>query len=645
MTREQAREYINSRLPYELTKAAKTVNGADTYICPICSNGSGEDGDGICTLNGKHYKCFRCDFYGDYLDMLKELNGTTRETDIFTMYSLKIDYQPVEVVVDKIEDDNFTKDFIEKKHLDINYTQYYENCNTQADQTDYFSKRGISKETVDRSKSGFDSVWKHPNTPNAPETERVIIPVSKSSYVARATDPNNSYKIQKVGASCLYNVKALQCKSAPYIFIVEGEFDALSVIEAGGQAVGLGSTSNVNKLIQAVSENPPTATLVLALDNDEAGQKAQAVLKERLETLNIKFIESNISGAFSDPNEALINDRDGFIKRIKDPANHGDKKIEYAKSYSVSGGLDDFMRAVSAPTAKAIPTGFGILDKALDGGFYEGLYILGAVSGIGKTSICLQIADQVAECDRDVIIFSLEMSKYTLISKSLSRLTFIEDNKKDPKGFFHARTSRQISIGAFYNDTEKSLIENALSNYRKSSQHLYIYDSMSGIGAAKIQQVVNEHIDLTGSRPLVIVDYLQILTPNEPAAGTKQNIDNAVLELKQMSMKHKIPVLAVSSFNRDNYLNPVSMVSFKESGAIEYSSDVLLGLQFKGMNELHQNKSGDTMKIIADWQCAECRELELKIIKNRNGASGGSVLIQYYPMFNYFNEKGGVNND
>ena len=46
-----------------------------------------------------------------------------------------------------------------------------------------------------------------------------------------------------------------------------------------------------------------------------------------------------------------------------------------------------------------------------------------------------------------------------------------------------------------------------------------------------------------------------------------------------------MPVLGISSFNRDNYNNPVGMQSFKESGAIEYSSDVLIGLQFKGVGE------------------------------------------------------------
>ena len=162
--------------------------------------------------------------------------------------------------------------------------------------------------------------------------------------------------------------------------------------------------------------------------------------------------------------------------------------------------------------------------------------------------------------------------------------------------------------------------------------------SYNSIGTAKIRQVVDEHIKATGNKPLVIVDYLQILAPNVTAASAKQTIDTAVVELKQIATQHKIPVLAISSFNRDNYSSPVSMTSFKESGAIEYSSDLLFGLQFKGMDELSQTK--DPMRAVEEWRKADTRELQLKILKNRNGASGDSVYFSYYPKYNLFQEMG-----
>ena len=62
-------------------------------------------------------------------------------------------------------------------------------------------------------------------------------------------------------------------------------------------------------------------------------------------------------------------------------------------------------------------------------------------------------------------------------------------------------------------------------------------------------------------------------------------MDKAVLELKRISRDFKLPVIAVSSLNRMSYGQRISMEAFKESGAIEYSSDVLIGLQLRGAGE------------------------------------------------------------
>lgn len=54
----------------------------------------------------------------------------------------------------------------------------------------------------------------------------------------------------------------------------------------------------------------------------------------------------------------------------------------------------------------AIPTGFKKLDENLGGGLFEGLYVVGAVSSLGKTTLVMQIADQIAQGEQDVLIFS-----------------------------------------------------------------------------------------------------------------------------------------------------------------------------------------------------------------------------------------------
>ena len=101
--------------------------------------------------------------------------------------------------------------------------------------------------------------------------------------------------------------------------------------------------------------------------------------------------------------------------------------------------------------------------------------------------------------------------------------------------------------------------------------------------------------------------------------------------LKQIAEKYDVPVLAISSFNRDNYTKPVCMQSFKESGGVEYSSDVLIGLQFAGI--------GDQGFDIDAAKKENPRSIEAVILKNRFGECGGKIAFEYNAACNCFREK------
>ena len=114
-----------------------------------------------------------------------------------------------------------------------------------------------------------------------------------------------------------------------------------------------------------------------------------------------------------------------------------------------------------------------------------------------------------------------------------------------------------------------------------------------------------------------MVDYLQIISPCDPRATDKQNVDRTVVELKRLSRDLKSPVLAISSFNRDAYNKQASMASAKESGAIEYGCDVLLALQPKAITggdyneqtekrktETAERVTGSTITIILNLICS-----------------------------------------
>lgn len=523
------------------------------------------------------------------------------------------------------------------------YSQFFSWANGNLSMTDYH--RGISLDTLNRFCVGFVPNWRHPKAPDSvPTSPRLIIPTSKHSYIARdtrgnLTDVQKKFSKMKTGNVHIFNLSALWNADKP-IFIVEGEIDAMSICDVGGEAVGIGSTSMIGKLIETLrnAQQRPAQPLIIALDNDKAGQEATAKLSEELDKLDISFFVYNIAEPYKDANKALNADRDTLTDKVEEIQNDPEEAIRMAQEAeymqtSVLSHVDEFQNGIKESVNTIyIPTEFPLFDKLLDGGLYEGLYFIGAISSLGKTTFAMQMCDQIAESGYDVIIFSLEMARSELMAKSISRLTFLDviQSGSDTR---NAKTARGITTGsryAKYSQTEKELIQRSITAYKCFAGNVFIHEGIGDIGTEQVRATVEKHISITGRKPVILIDYLQILAPADVRATDKQNTDKAVIELKRISRDFKIPVIGISSFNRDNYSRTVNMASFKESGAIEYSSDVLIGLQLKGAGK----KNFDAIR----EKAKNPREIELIILKNRNGVVGKKILYNYYPMFNYFEE-------
>lgn len=654
MDRQTATEALKERLTEyveSITDHSRKGN-KKAYVCPLCGSGTGRNATGAFTItpDGKSWKCFSCDKGGDTLDLIGYVEGiddyNSKLTRAGELFNMTIDAPAREYQnQDKTAQNTDTYNSIHTP-TNGNYLEFYKQANDNIQATDYPEKRGLSKAILNHFNIGYVENWKHPNAPeNVAGSPRLIIPVTQTSYLARDTRENipdyqKQYAKTKVGGSGIFNGIAFTQNADQPIFIVEGEIDALSIMEVGGVAVGLGSTSNAKKLIEILEGKKLERPLILALDNDSGGRKAQAELEKLLQAQKTPYTIAVLADQDAkDPNEMLVKNREAFKVRVEEAIrNAKDDKEKYLET-SIDNYIQDFLNGIAdSVNTPYIPTGFKGIDEALDGGLYEGLYIVGAISSLGKTTLVTQIADQVAKQGHDVLIFSLEMARSELMAKSISRHTVIEvlDKGGDMK---NAKTVRGITAGvryANYNDTEKELIKNAVTAYSDYAKHIYITEGVGDLGAQQIRETVEKHVQYTGNTPLVIIDYLQILAPYNERATDKQNTDKAVMELKRISRDFKTPVIGISSFNRDNYNNAVSMQSFKESGAIEYSSDILIGLQLKGAGQ----KDPDTNKPFDPTEAKKKnpREIELVILKNRNGKTGTKIPLEFYPLFNYFIE-------
>ena len=629
MDREAAKTHIKKQLPAYLS--AKGINHRKPFNC---LNPEHPDHHPSMSYDRKRNKvhCFSCQVDYDIFDLIGLDYGLHESAEIFKkahqLYNITLDSRQTSTKSNK------QKTFEATQH--INLEAYFAQCHAKVSLTDYFKQREIGNKAIKKFNLGYDTTF----SANSQKWHAIIIPTGRNSFVARNTNKHASEKdrFRKFGSSEIFNKSVLAIDQT--VFVVEGEFDALSVIECGFNAVALGSTANKSRFIELAKQGNVKSQIILSLDNDEAGKNTENEVAQALEQLEIPFLQANISGEHKDPNDALIKNREGFIKALslaqqtlKENAaqKEEERKSNYlntSAAHYVADFVDDVFSNVDTP---CIPTGFSgltSLDTSLDGGLYEGLYIFGAISSLGKTTFVLQIADQVASSGQDVVIFSLEMSRYELMAKSISRETFIHASEPSC-----AITTRGITDGKRYESYPKerlTLINTSINAYQTYASNLYIHEGVGDVAASDIRKMIAQHVQCLGKKPVVVVDYLQLLAPeagNERATD-KQNTDKAVLELKRISRDYKIPVLAISSFNRYNYKNPVTMEAFKESGAIEYSSDVLIGLQLAGC--------GKTDFDVDEAKRKNPREVEVKILKNRNGRTGDSIPFEYLPAYNYF---------
>lgn len=519
----------------------------------------------------------------------------------------------------------------ESEDVKMSTIDYYKACEAAVHQTSYFKSRGLSDETIRTFSLGYDA-----------QNQRVVIPVSREFYLSRSVTDKRFYNPSNV-KSIIFNLKALQAKNKP-VFVVESTFCALSVIQCGGNCIGLNGLNNVNQLIEVIQQHQLTdLKLIVALDNDDAGRKASYDLMVKLKEMSIQAIIYNLSEEMKDPNELLVADASRLKANVADAEQEFEKHLDELKKQqeeeaqrvkaeyqatSALGHLQGFINDIATVNTNYIPTGFSELDRTLGGGLFEGLYFIGALSSLGKTTFTLQVADQVAKQGQDVLIISLEMARSELMAKSISRTTALID-------FRNAKTTRGITTAAYYkhySDEERACINQAISEYATYAEHIFITESVGNTTVDEVRRLIDNHVKITGNKPLVVIDYVQILRPLDPRMSDKQAVDYNVMELKRISRDFKIPIIGISSLNRQSYKEKISMTSFKESGAIEYSSDILIGLQLKG--------AGDPNFDVDEAKAKDEREIELVILKNRNGKTGVKMDYIFTSKFNLFEETG-----
>lgn len=650
------------RASYKCLFPADKVNKG--IICPLCGSGSGPNGTGI-TENPKNpgqLSCWKCNFKGDVIDLYREKHRVDFKTALHMIASelgieIKV-YQGPKIGIQRLVKNRFNKAVGKKqssikKKLENNegeimdYTKYYDECKTQLNDPAAISYlqevRKISLETATKYHLGYDPLWVSPTTMKKQcsggkqlklkPTARIIIPVNKNFYVARAIScdvPVEYTKMNETGGGHvdIFNMQAMY-NGSKFVFITEGVFDALSVIDVGVDvaAIALNSTSNTRLFIEQLKQRATQASVVVCMDSDESGIMAASELESGLKELSVNYILADINCGFKDPNDALIHNREAFRQAVICAQKQVFLNI---KSDNVSHYIDELMQSEIDLMKRAAnkKTGFVELDEK-SGGLYPGLYVIAATSSLGKTTFAGQIADNLAIDGHDVLFFSMEQSRLELVTKSLTRV-------------IAQRYDKTISSLLLRKGSYQDKLKEAMLEYKTAvSDRLSIIECDFSYSASSIDRYIERYIKYNNCSPVVFIDYLQILQPDDSLkkASTKEAVDNTVKELKQISKKYNLTVFVISSVNRTNYLTPIDFESLKESGGIEYTADVIWGLQLDCINDPLFEKSQtirEKREKIREAKTKDPRLIELICLKNRYGVASYSCKFNYHPSCDFF---------
>ena len=314
-------------------------------------------------------------------------------------------------------------------------------------------------------------------------------------------------------------------------------------------------------------------------------------------------------------------DTEGVVKRAQSAL-----EVEDVVSYVSKTFISDIEAFRSNSERK---TGYSNLDKYIK--LYSGLYIVGAVSSLGKTTFCHQMADQLSASGVPVIYFSLEQSRMELVTKGIARESVIGG------GVFGGITAIEVRKNyGLEKSPIKDVINDIMSKYLIKVRNETIVQCDF---TTSIKEIIDVIIEKASQKPVIFVDYLQVIRPLDERQTTKDVVDGNVRAFKKLSVDYDLTIFLISSFNRQNYMNVVDFESFKESGGIEYTADVVWGLQLLAMNAGVFDKDAKLQtkrKFVQQAKNAPVRKIELVGLKNRYGRACTRFFFDYEAEYDLF---------
>lgn len=259
-----------------------------------------------------------------------------------------------------------------------------------------------------------------------------------------------------------------------------------------------------------------------------------------------------------------------------------------------------------------LSTGFRDLDEKTSGLQPSDLIIVAARPSMGKTALCLTLAQNAAIIENAVVaVFSLEMSKEQLVMRMLSSEARVD--------------AHRFRTGYLTRDEWGRLAEaiGTLSNAR-----IFI-DDTAGISVLEMRAKTRRLFTEQKKLDLIVVDYMQLMSGGKRTESRQQEVSQISRELKGLAKEMNVPIIALSQLSRaPEARNPPKpmMSDLRESGSIEQDADVVAFIYREDYYKPSEENAGVA---------------ELLIAKQRNGPTGTvklAFLKEFTRFENYFGE-------
>lgn len=272
-------------------------------------------------------------------------------------------------------------------------------------------------------------------------------------------------------------------------------------------------------------------------------------------------------------------------------------QVEEATARGVDAIGDWFLDYADFLTLKPSyePTPWYDLNQLIFGFRDGGMYVIAARPGDGKSIMAVQCALELAKT-RPVLFVSLEMERTEIAARAISA-----------KG--------QIFIGSLNKHQLTDTDWQAFAKHRTEIEALplVIVDSSEVSTIPQLKAKVRAVRRRYKQNPVVIVDYLQLLSSPVKAESRQVEVAGFSRALKLAAQQWKVPVIALSQLNRGSAQRKgkaaePQLSDLRESGAIEQDSDVVMLLHRKPI-------------------AGQADELKVIVAKNRQGQQGEVSLV------------------